>query len=136
MSPARSCSDPSCPFLQLMDEFKPSAFTPFLRRFTDERARDLQDTQQLYNRVRSLHRASPYSADDAEITFGTAIYDECPYLSDPLQPVVARAIHDILKLETPIFQCPQVDFGRAHLSLKESVDLRHFLRAKEYFHAT
>ena len=118
-----------------MDDLKPSAFTPFLRRFTDERARDLQDTQQLYARVRSRHRASQYGAQDAAIAFGSSIYDECPYLSEPLQPIVAHAIHDILKLETPIFECPEIDFGKAHLSLKESVDLRHFLRAKEYFHA-
>ncbi|MGA7673560.1 MAG: hypothetical protein WCA78_00770 [Rhizomicrobium sp.] len=118
-----------------MDDFRPSAFTPFLRRFTDERARDLGDTKALYDRVRSLHRASPYSAADANITVGSAIYDECPYLSEPLGPILAHAIDDILKLETTIFQCPEIDFGWAHLSLKESVDLRHFLRAKEHFHA-
>ena len=33
-----------------MDDFLPSAFTPFARRFTDEKARDLRDTRELYAR--------------------------------------------------------------------------------------
>ena len=31
-----------------------SAYTPFLRRFTDERATDLADTKMLYNNVNDL----------------------------------------------------------------------------------
>lgn len=113
----------------------PSTFTPFLRRFTDERARDLGDTKALYNRVRALHQASSLSADDAYIDIGSAIYSACQPLSEPLEPILIRAIDAILHLEKPIFECPEIDFSAAHLSLKESVDLRHFLRAKEHLHA-
>jgi hypothetical protein len=118
-----------------MDDFTPSVFTPFFRRFTDERARDLDDTKRLYEHVRALHRASRWSAPDADIELGADIYAACPPLSEPLAPIFIRAIAAILNLEKPIFQCPEIDFSRAHFSLKEMVDLRHFLRAKEYFHA-
>ncbi len=118
-----------------MDDFKPSAFTPFFRRFTDERARDLDDTKALYARVRARHRASIYGRDDIRTVFGGNIYATCSGVSEPLVPVFARAIDALLSLERPIFECPDIDLDRAHLSLKESVDLRHFLRAKEYFHA-
>jgi len=119
-----------------MPEFPgPSTFTPFLRRFTDERARDLNDTKVLYNRVRSLHQASPLSADDAYVDVGSDIYSACLPLSEPLLPILIRAIDEILRLEKPIFQCPEIDFSNVVLSLKESVDLRHFLRSKEHFHA-
>jgi hypothetical protein len=43
----------------------PSPFTPFLRRFTDERARDLSETIALYNEVRTAYSASPWSQEDA-----------------------------------------------------------------------
>ena len=43
----------------------PSPFTPFLRRFTDERARDLSDTIALYNEVRSAYHASAWAREDA-----------------------------------------------------------------------
>ena len=43
---------------------KSSVFTPFLRRFTDEIARDLTDTRALYNDVRAAHLASPFSQPD------------------------------------------------------------------------
>jgi hypothetical protein len=118
-----------------MDDFTPSVFTPFFRRFTNERARDLGDTKALYHRVRALHCGSRYSASDADIMLGGKIYAGCPRLSEPLAPILIHAIDAILNLEKPIFQCPEIDFARAHFSLKDMVDLRHFLRAKEYFHA-
>src|ERR1700730_14615861 len=43
----------------------PSPFTPFLRRFTDERARDLSETIALYNEVRAAHLASAWAKEDA-----------------------------------------------------------------------
>jgi hypothetical protein len=118
-----------------MGDFRPSTFTPFLRRFTDERARDLQDTRVLLERVRALHRASAYSAPDANIRVGGEIFGSYGFLAEPLLPIFSQTLHNLLRLERPIFECPAIDLGRAHLSLKEAVDLRHFLRAKEYFHA-
>ncbi len=43
---------------------KPSVFTPFLRRFTDEIARDVSDTRALYNSVRAGHLASRFGEPD------------------------------------------------------------------------
>jgi hypothetical protein len=50
----------------------PSPFTPFLRRFTDERARGLSDTIALYNEVRRAYRASAWAhAEAPQREFGT-----------------------------------------------------------------
>ena len=118
-----------------MDDFKPSAFTPFLRRFTDERARDLDDTRALYARVRALHDASAYADESANVTLTDAIYEMCPVRSEVLRTAFCEAIFGMVIRETAIFHCPEIDWTRVHLSLKEQVDLRHFLRAKEYFHS-
>ncbi len=113
---------------------RPSVFTPFLRRFTDERARDLSDTKDLYNRVRALHLASPYADENARLKTGGEIYsgvkDVLPAaLDDPL----CFALHDIHQLEKTIFEFPNISLNTGVLSLKEQTDLRHFLRAKEHF---
>lgn len=108
----------------------PSAFTPFFRRFTDEKARDLNDTMELYDRVARMHAASSFG--DLE-TYGRRVFGEFDdALSEPLRDPFGRALDGLLRLETPIFALPKPAFN--HLSLQESVDLRHFLRAKEYFH--
>ena len=39
----------------------------------------------------------------------------------------------IIGEESTIVTFPEIDWGRAHLSLKEQVDLRRFLRAKQHF---
>ena len=117
-----------------MEDFGPSAFTPFARRFTDECARDLEDTKTLYGRVRAFHRASRWSEEFADVRFTDEVFESCPPVSEPLRPVILEAIYATLLREAPIFQFPEIDLDRAHLTLKELVDLRHFLRAKEYFH--
>ncbi|MGA7676232.1 MAG: type IV secretion system DNA-binding domain-containing protein [Rhizomicrobium sp.] len=115
-------------------DITPSAFTPFFRRFTDEKARDLDDTRRLYERVRSLHLTSHYAEDDAETTFGGNVYATVSErLSEPLQPVFIRLIAALISGEKVIFELPSLNFDVVHLSLNELVDLRHFLRAKEHF---
>ncbi len=120
-----------------MEDFTPSAFTPFARRFTDEKARDLRDTKELYARVRAMHFASRFAdRKAANIELGGNIYGTVmDRLSPPLQPVFCQLIDSLLQSENAIFDFPTIDFDVAHLSLKELVDLRHFLRAKEHFHA-
>ena len=117
-----------------MDGFRYSAFTPFSRRFTDERARDLDDTRALYAHVRALHQASAYADEFAALRLTDVVYESCAIGSEALRTAFCEAIFGMVVRETPIFHCPEIDWSRAHLSLKESVDLRHFLRAKEYFH--
>lgn len=117
-----------------MEPWKPSAFTPFLRRFTDERARDLGETKILYARVREMHLASPYQGPKGRIAVGADVYIQfCDTVPEAILPAFTQCLDEILELEQPIFQLPEENFE--HLSLKASVDLRRFLRAKEYFHA-
>jgi hypothetical protein len=44
-------------------------FTPLSHRFTDERARNAQELQELHRRVKSVHRSSPWGREDAIATF-------------------------------------------------------------------
>jgi hypothetical protein len=116
----------------------PPVFTPFLRRFTDERARDLSETAALYRQVRSARAGSIWALPDA---------------IERVSDAIAQAIHDVVELpeslsicraldqcqqrvlaqETTIFSFPEIDWRTATLSLKEQVDLRRFLRAQQHF---
>jgi hypothetical protein len=114
----------------------PSVFTPFLRRFTDEKARDLSDTRELYRQVRAQHLASNYADSEARTKVGGVIYSDFnEFIPEPLVPIFCRTLEAILALETTIFDLPEQNFDIAHLSLKEQVDLRHFLRSKQHFFA-
>jgi hypothetical protein len=114
----------------------PSVFTPFLRRFTDEKARDLSDTRELYQQVRAQHHASHCADSEARTRVGGIIYSDFNELiPEPLIPIFCRTLQAILALETTIFDLPEQNFDIAHLSLKEQVDLRHFLRSKQHFFA-
>ena len=119
-----------------MDPFKPSAFTPFFRRFTDERARDLREIRALYDTVRAQHYASPYCEADAVIKFGVPIYEKYSerYSGDVLTYITA-VLSELTRAETTIFTFPEIEWDIAHLSLKEQIDLHRFLTAKQYFHA-
>lgn len=117
-------------------DITPSAFSPFLRRFTDERARDLSDTKELYARVRSLHANSAYNTDTS---LGEIIHNALEDAPDGLSLATRHELWllfwNLLKCERTMFEFPKLDFDAAHLSLNEQVDLRHYLRAKEHFHA-
>jgi len=117
---------------------KPSAFTPFFRRFTDERARDLADTKALYAEVRAAYGASPWAEygafDRIHNTIVEAVIDDVGDL--PESHAFAFALDTcqtaVLELETTLFQSAEADFA-APLSLHELVDLRRFLRAQQHF---
>ena len=88
----------------------PSPFTPFLRRFTDERARDLADTKRLYDEVTARHRASRWSEDNIIDELAMAILGAIDVLvPECLVPPLYYATVEILKLETPIFASPKHD---------------------------
>jgi hypothetical protein len=118
---------------------RPSVFTPFLRRFTDERARDLSETISLYNEVRTAHFASMWALHDEAIAHvSDFIAERAAELVDlPSSTTLMRALdkcqQEILTLETTIFSFPEIDLKAGVLSLKEHVDLRRFLRAKQHF---
>lgn len=123
---------------------KPSVFTPFLRRFTNERERELRETMELYSRVTRMHRASKWH-DPERATFdgvskpaatvagqifleGVEKYETTPL---PLITPTLNCIHAIVDMERPIFDEANPNFES--LTLQEGVDLRRFLRAQEYF---
>jgi hypothetical protein len=116
----------------------PSPYTPFLRRFTDEPARDLADTIELYNRVHATYSASHWSNVDAvERVSGVIAEIIGKVVTLPESPLILSALdrcqQELLSLETTIFSSPKIEWDIARLSMKEQVDLRRFLRAQEYF---
>lgn len=116
----------------------PSAFTPFLRRFTDERARDLAETKSLYRAVKAAHEASTYSRSDIVEITSNVISETVTKVADlPPSMALAEALdtcqQSVLSLETVLFTFPEVDWDTAVLSLKEQADLGRFLRSKEHF---
>ena len=116
----------------------PSPYTPFLRRFTDERARDLSDTIALYNEVGSAYRVSQWSDKDALERVSSFVVDAVKEVIDlpankPVMEAFDRCQKQILALEATIFTFPEIVWPVATLSLSEQVDLRRFLRAKQHF---
>ncbi|MCS3476048.1 hypothetical protein M2212_002894 [Bradyrhizobium elkanii] len=116
----------------------PSPFTPFLRRFTDERARDLAETIALYNEVRSAHLDSAWADPDAIEHVSSLVAERVGEIVDlPTSAALLKALdrcqQEMLTLEITIFSFPEVDLNAGVLSLKEHVDLRRYLRAKQHF---
>jgi hypothetical protein len=114
-----------------------TVFTPFLRRFTDERANDLAHTTRLFQHVTSAHRATVWAREDAVERVSDHIASLISDLVDvpayaPIGKALDQCQRDVLALETTIFFTPEVDFSRP-ITLKEQVDLNRFLRAQEYF---
>lgn len=119
----------------------PSVFTPFWRRFADERARDLKDTIALYDEVRAQYFASRWSQENAlDSVLARIVEDISHYVGPPRSPALVNildcCLRDILALESTIFTFPDIDWNTAILSLKEQVDLRRFLRAQQHFLAS
>ena len=116
----------------------PSPYTPFLRRFTDERARDLSDTIALYNRVRGRFLTSSWSRADAIEAISDHLAScileevELPEVKG-LAAAFDHCQRELLRMETTFFTSPAIEWPVANLSLKEQVDLRRFLRAQEHF---
>lgn len=116
---------------------RPSVYTPFLRRFSDERALDIAETKKLYDRVIAAHRSSVWGTHDAIERVSAQIAGSvaeivkipaCLALTDALD----RYQKDLLALETGIFTSASVDFSKP-LSLQDQVQLARHLRTQEYF---
>jgi hypothetical protein len=115
-----------------------NVFTPFFRRFTDERARDLSETRELYDRVRAKHRASPWGGPDALARVMREIDNDVKE-DEPLpgssiwREALLACRQKVLEMESAIFDAPEIDWPIANLTPTELVDLRRFLRAQEHF---
>ena len=121
-----------------MSSSGPSVYTPFLRRFTDEPARELSETIALYREVRRAHERSPFAQDDIVDRVNTHcanVIGEVVTIPSyqPLGEALDRCQSALIGQETTIVSFPEIDWGRARLSMKEQVDLRRFLRAKQHF---
>ncbi|WLA64887.1 hypothetical protein [Bradyrhizobium diazoefficiens] len=94
----------------------------------------------LYNEVRATHVGSLWANPQAIGHVNTLIAERVGEAVDlPQSSTLLKALdrcqQEILALETTIFTFPEIDLKTAALSLKEHVDLRRYLRAKQHFHA-
>jgi hypothetical protein len=115
-----------------------TVYTPFLRRFTDEKAHDIAETIALYHEVRGAFRASVWSSTD----IADRIHNHCVEIigeiatlptSPPVLHALDRCQKAVIEEESAIVSFPEIDWSRAHLSMVEQTDLNRFLRAKQYF---
>ena len=112
----------------------PSTFTPFFRRFTDERLRDTRELSALYNEVRAMHLRSPYCESDAAIQASLSVYAKhIAGLPEPLATEFSGTLSGLTRMEGTIFEFPEIKWNVSQLSLKEQVDLQRFLTAKRHF---
>ncbi|HWA92085.1 MAG TPA: hypothetical protein VG889_18745 [Rhizomicrobium sp.] len=119
---------------KIADDFAPSTYTPFTRRFTDERARSLAELRALYDEVRRMHYASPYAREDAVVAVCSRILGSFGgRVPEALQRPFSRTLVDLANLETTIFEFPEIKWDVAQLSLKQQVDLERYLTAKRHF---
>jgi hypothetical protein len=111
-------------------------FTPFLRRFTDERALDLADTKALYESVTKQYRASVWAESDIVEQINDVIAEQVGELvtlpSAHICEAIDRCQIALLSLETTLFKTAIINDWSA-LSLKEQVDLRRYLRSQQHF---
>ena len=114
----------------------PSAYTPFLRRFTDERALELAEIKQLYASVTATFRASVWAQQDIVERINGLIAEqvsECVQLpSQSICEAFDRCQQAVLSKEVTLFSTPIINDWNI-LTLKEQVELRRFLRAQEHF---
>ena len=115
-----------------MDDGLPSVFTPFARRFTDEKALNLRDTQRLYDKVRERHIR--FGTDTKRASVKKAVWDNLDRwveMSEFYMPMIDGLIEDMLDAEDVVFGFPErVEVAR--LALKEQTDLTRFLYAKQH----
>jgi hypothetical protein len=112
----------------------PSTFTPFFRRFTDERARNLDALRALYQEVRAMHFASAYAAENAYIVASQDVYaDLLRRVPEPLETAFCGTLAALTRMEKTIFEFPEIRWDIEQLSLREQVDLERFLTAKRHF---
>jgi hypothetical protein len=110
-------------------------FTPPSHRFTDERARNAQELQQLHRRVKIAHRSSPWGREGAINTVHDAVAAqlvsqiEIPNY-DPLLEALDACLTGLLEAETALFSVPALNPTQP-LSFREQAELNQRLRAQE-----
>lgn len=107
-----------------------STYTPFFRRFTDEKGRELEETRQLYAWVKARQDAF----EETPVSVGQRVYDAYLYDLDPeIRRAFTNALHDFVTAESHIWELPAPDFER--MDLRQFVEFRNLLYAKQHFFA-
>lgn len=116
-----------------MSRWQPSVFTPFFSRFTNQKAAELQETEELYQRASRLHARFQYADEETARAFRFELFSRFEErVPEPLRSAFYATLAVFLRLETTIFELPPFE---PSLSLREMVELRDALRRKQNFHA-
>lgn len=110
-----------------MDGNKPTTYVPFSRWFTNERQRELDEVRGLYEWVKAAQNAFT----ETRITVSMRVAEYFDDLSYDIQHPFLLALHDLVSAESYIWELPAPTFER--MSLKEFVEYRNLLHAKQYF---
>lgn len=106
-----------------------STYTPFFRRFTDEKGRELEETRQLYAWVKARQDAF----EETPESVGKRVYQYLKDLPDEIERPFLYALHDLMVAETRIWDLPEPNLERR--SMQEYVEYRNLLYAKQHFFA-
>lgn len=108
-------------------EERPSTYVPLFRRFTNERARELEETRQLYHWVKARQAEYP----ETHVTIGKRLYAKYPYTTEGLDNEILNMILFLLDEIAPFKLLPEPDFDR--MNLEEFVAYRNLLYEKQYY---
>ena len=106
-----------------------STYTPFFRRFTDEKGRELEETKQLYAWVKAHQDAMAETPESV----GRRVYDYLRDYPEHIRDQFLYALHDLLVAEHQIWELPPPGFER--MSLQAYVEYRNLLYRKQHFFA-
>jgi hypothetical protein len=110
-----------------MDFPKPSTYTPFLRRFTNERKREFDETRAVYDWVK--HHQDRFTETIDSVC--APIYRRFYEYPEPVAVELAMAARELLEHERYLWELPPPEFER--MSMTEFVEYRNFLHTKQYF---
>ena len=105
-----------------MDFPKPSTYTPFFRRFTDERAKELEETKALYAWVKAKQDAF---TEDAT-TIGKRIYPSFIHLDGDIENAFIGLMLDMIESEQYLAEIPPPTFDTMNLEGFVGKLLDHF----------
>jgi hypothetical protein len=105
----------------------PSTYVPLARRFTNERDRELRETHDLYLWVKARQDA----LTETPATIGRRLTEHFNQLPAPLFHQMAMTMYDLITAEPYFSEVALPDLAR--MDLKEFVEFRNLLLAKQYF---
>lgn len=105
----------------------PSPYTPLSRRFTNERARELEETRRLYEWVKAAQASYP----ETHVTIGKRLYARYPFTTQTLDGEILNVILFLLDEIAPFKPLPETALDR--MNLQEFVSYRNLLHQKQYF---